>query len=167
MSDMSSFLKTMLSHDAPPQVQFFKYAFVGAFATAINIVVAEAMAAWVLPCLDANDILVRGLGFPVADVSESVRAARAVGCNIVGFVVANIVCWLLNRAFVFRPGRHHWALELALFFGGSAVAVGVGIGIIYLAIRVCGAQTTWSFVVNVVASVLINYVVRKFYVFKG
>ena len=164
---MIDFIKKMLSHDAPPVVQFLKYAFVGAFATVVNLVVAEACAAWVIPCLGADDILVRSFGFPAAGIEEGVRAARAVGCNLVGFVIANIVCWLLNRAFVFRPGRHHWAVELALFFGGSALAVSVGSGIIYLLIRMCGAQTTWSFVVNVVSSVLINYVVRKFYVFKG
>ena len=155
------------SPDAPPVVQFFKYAFVGAFATAINLAVAEALAAWVIPCLGADDILVTKLGFPTAGVPESVRAARAVGCYLVGFVVANAVCWLLNRMFVFRAGRHHWALELALFFGGSALAVGIGSGVIYLLILMYGAQTSWSFVVNVVISVLVNYVVRKFYVFKG
>ena len=164
---MKAALKKMLSHDAPPVVQFLKYAFVGAFATVINLVVAEACAAWVIPCLGADDVLVTKLGFPTAAVSDSVRALRAMGCNFIGFVIANLVCWALNRMFVFRPGRHHWALELALFFGGSALAVVIGNGIIYLLISIYGAQTTWAFVVNVFASVLINYAVRKFYVFKG
>lgn len=164
---MKHALKKLLSHDAPPLVQFFKYAAIGVVATAINFVVAEVCAAWVVPCLGANDILVQKLGFPQAVVSDSVRAARAVACNMIGFVISNSVCWLLNRSFVFRPGRHHWSVELALFFGGSAFAVGVGSGIIYLLIRIYDAQTTWSFAINVVASVLINYVVRKFYVFKG
>jgi len=160
-------LGKLLSRDAPQAVQFLKYAFVGAFATAINIVVAEALAAWVIPCLGADDILVSKFGFPVAGIPDGARAARAVACNIVGFVAANLACWVLNRAFVFRPGRHHWAVELALFFGGSALAVGIGSGIIYLTILIYGVQTSWAFLVNVVVSVMVNYVVRKFYVFKG
>jgi len=164
---MIDFIKKMLSHDAPPLVQFMKYAAVGVFATMVNLVVAEACAAWLIPCLGADDILVRKFDFPAAGIEESVRAIRAVGCNLIGFVIANVVCWLLNRAFVFRPGRHHWAVELALFFGGSALAIAIGNGIIYLLIRIYGAQTTWAFVINVVASVMINYVVRKFFVFKS
>ncbi len=164
---MLDFIKKMLSHDAPPLVQFLKYASVGVVATIINLAVAEVCAAWLIPCLGADDILVTRFGFPQSAVSESARAIRAVGCNLIGFVIANLVCWILNRLFVFRPGRHHWALELALFFGGSALAIAIGNGIIYLLIRIYGTQTTWAFIINVVASVLINYVVRKFYVFKG
>ncbi len=164
---MLDFIKKMLSHDAPPLVQFAKYAAVGVFATAVNLVVAEVCAAWLIPCLGADDILVREFGFPAAGIEKGARAIRAVGCNIVGFVVANVVCWILNRAFVFRPGRHHWAVELALFFGGSALAIAIGNGVIYLLISIYGAQTTWAFVINVVVSVMINYVVRKFFVFKS
>ena len=164
---MRALVKRMLSYDAPPLVQFVKYAFVGAVTAVINIAVAEVFAAWVMPCLAADDILVRKLGFPMAALSDSARAARAVGCNLIGFAVANVVCWLLDRSFVFRPGRHHWTLELVLFFCGSALAVLVGNAVIYLLIRVNGTQTTWAFLINIVASVLVNYVVRKFFVFKG
>ena len=151
-------------------LQFVKYAIVGVIATIINIVVAELCAAWAWPCLTETDLFVRHfglLGFEPSDVPEAVRAVRAVYCNLVGFAVANFVCWLLNRKFVFTPGRHHWFVEFLLFFAGSALAIGCGSLVIYGLIRFFGFETTWSFVVNVVVSVLVNFVVRKFFVFKS
>ena len=167
MSDYVDLMRKWLSHDAPPLVQFAKYVCVGAVATAVNFVVAEACAATIIPCLSGNDVLVRHLGLTPADVAESVRAMRAIYCNVIGFVVANLLCWLLNRAFVFRPGRHRWPVELALFFGGSAVSVMIGSGVIGVLIWLRGVQTTWAFIANIVTSVLVNYAVRKFVVFKG
>ena len=147
--------------------QILKYGVIGAFATAINIVVAEACAAWVWPCLSSDDIFVKLLGLAQASVPDAVRAERAVACNLVGFFVANVVCWLLNRRFVFTPGRHHWFMEWLYFLAGSGFAILCGSVAIWALVRHCGIQTTYSFVVNVLVSVAVNFVVRKFFVFKG
>lgn len=147
--------------------QIFKYGLIGVLATAINLAVAEFLAAFVWPCLGSDDVLVKYLGFASVDIPDALRANRAVFCNLVGFVIANLVCWLLNRKYVFTPGRHHWLVEYALFMAGSLFAVLCGNALIWLMVRYYGLQTTYSFVVNVFASVLINFVVRKFFVFKG
>ena len=151
--------------------QFVKYGLIGAFATAINFVVAEACAAYVWPCLTANDLLVKWGVFGLTDatylVSDSVRAWRAVGCNLVGFCLANLVCWLLNRKFVFTPGRHNVFAEFAYFFAGSGFAIACGSVAIWALVKFQGLQTTYSFLVNVGVSVAVNFVVRKFVVFKN
>ena len=87
--------------------------------------------------------------------------------NLVGFFVANLVCWLLNRKYVFAPGRHGWLVEYALFLAGSGFAIFCGSAAIWALVRFQGMQTTYSFVVNVMVSVAVNFVVRKFFVFKG
>ena len=87
--------------------------------------------------------------------------------NLVGFFVANVVCWLLNRRFVFKPGRHHWILEWLYFLAGSGFAIACGSVAIWCLVRFCGIETSYSFVVNVLVSVAVNFVVRKFFVFKG
>ena len=150
--------------------QVAKYAFVGVVATAVNFVVAEICAAHVWPCLTADDLLVKWGVFGLSDatfvVSDSVRAVRAVYCNLVGFFFANLVCWLLNRKFVFTPGRHRWFVEYALFLAGSGFAILCGSAAIWAFVKFCGMQTTYSFVINVAVSVAVNFVVRKFFVFK-
>lgn len=147
--------------------QIFKYGLIGVLATLINLVVAEGCAAWAWPCLGADDLFVRHVGFSPVDVPDAVRATRAVFCNLVGFFVANVVCWLLNRRYVFVPGRHHWLMEYALFLAGSGFAILIGSAAIWILVRFNGMQTTYSFVINVLVSVAVNFVVRKFLVFKN
>lgn len=147
--------------------QFVKYGLIGVLATAINFAVAEVCAAYLWPCLGAGDWCVRHCGFPLAEVSDAVRATLAVYCNLVGFFVANGICWVLNRKYVFTPGRHHWLVEYLLFLAGSGVAVLCGSVVIWMLVCFQGLQTTYSFVINIVVSVAVNFVVRKFFVFKG
>ena len=147
--------------------QIAKYGVIGIFATIINVVVAELCAAYVWPCLSPEDPFVKFLGFASASVPDADRASLAVLCNLVGFFVANVVCWLLNRRFVFKPGRHHWILEWLYFLAGSGFAIACGSMAIWCLVRFCGIETSYSFVVNVLVSVAVNFVVRKFFVFKG
>lgn len=147
--------------------QVFKYGIVGAFATAINIAVAAVCAATVWPSLGPDDPVVRLLGIEPAVVSDAVRGARAVACNLAGFLVANVVCWALNRRYVFKPGRYGWLVEYALFLAGSGAAILCGNAAIWLLVRYAGMQTTYSFAINVFISVAVNFIVRKFFVFRG
>lgn len=146
--------------------QVFKYGVIGVLATIVNLVVAEVCAAFIWPCLGTEDLFVKYLGLRAVDISDAARAVLAVYCNLVGFFVANVICWLLNRKYVFTPGRHHWLVEYALFLGGSGFAIACGSAAIWALVRFQGMQTTYSFVVNVLVSVAINFAVRKFFVFK-
>lgn len=147
--------------------QIAKYGVIGVFATIVNVLVAELCAAYVWPCLSPDDPFVKFLGFASASVPDAERASLAVLCNLVGFFVANVICWLLNRRFVFKPGRHHWFLEWMYFLAGSGFAIACGSVAIWCLVRFFGFETTYSFVVNVMVSVAVNFVVRKFFVFKG
>lgn len=148
-------------------LQIVKYGIIGVLATIINLVVAELAAAYVWPCLGPDDLFVKYCGFSSVVIADATRATLAVYCNFVGFFVANFVCWVLNRKFVFEPGRHHWFVEYMLFLAGSGFAILCGSALIWLLVKYQGLQTTYSFVINVVVSVAVNFVVRKFFVFKG
>ena len=147
--------------------QLFKYGVIGAFATVINLAVAGLFASYVWPCLGADDFLVKHCGAPSVAIPDASRAALAALCNFVGFFIANLVCWLLNRKYVFMPGRHRWFVEYALFLAGSGFAILCGTAVIWVLVKFYGVATSYSFVINVAASVAINFIVRKFFVFKG
>ncbi len=83
------------------------------------------------------------------------------------FFVSNTVCYLANRWFVFKPGRHHVVIEFLLFLAVSAVSMAVGTTLMVVLIRRFGMQTTYAFGANILSSLAINYVMRKFFVFKG
>ena len=148
-------------------MQIIKYGMIGVLATIINLAVAELAAAYIWPCLGPDDLFVRYCRFSSVDIADATRATLAVYCNLVGFFVANVICWLLNRKYVFEPGRHGWFVEYMLFLAGSGFAILCGSAAIWALVKYQGMQTTYSFVINVMVSVAVNFVVRKFFVFKG
>ncbi len=161
------FVRKCLSHEAHPFVQFLKYGVVGVMATVVQLVVFYICAATVFKCLTPDDLAVKFLGLPSVEISETARALAALWATAAGFVVANIFCWIMNRLFVFKPGRHVWYIEFLLFFGVSLIAVGVGLGIQTLLIKCFGLQTSFAVFIEILSSLAINFVVRKLFVFKG
>jgi putative flippase GtrA len=156
-----------LSHDAPPLVQFVKYGLAGGFATAIHILTFFLAGFLLFPCVTADDPLVKLFGLAAPVVAEALRARNAVLSNLVAFLVSNTVCYIINRWFVFRPGRHHVVLEFLLFLAVSAISMTVGTTLMGVLIQRFGIQTTYAFGVNILSSLAINYVMRKFFVFQG
>lgn len=156
-----------LSHDAPPLVQFVKYGLAGGVATAAHILTFFLAGFLLFPCVTADDPLVKLCGLAAPAVEEALRARYAVFSNIIAFFVSNTVCYIINRLFVFRPGRHHIVIEFLLFLAVSAVSTLVGTTLMGLLIKHLGMQTTYAFGANILSSLAINYVMRKFFVFKG
>lgn len=155
-----------LSPDAGPLVQFVKYGVVGVLSTGVQTLVFYVLAATVLPCLGPSDWAVRFAHLPAAEISDAVRATRASYATAIGFVVANIFCWLMNRWFVFKPGRYRWYVEFALFFGVAAFATVVALGAMNVLIQCFGLMTTLAVVVEVIVSFFVNFFIRKYLIFK-
>jgi putative flippase GtrA len=171
---MKKFIGKMLSHDAPPIIQFIKYGIVGVASTFIQVLVFYILACTFLKCLTVDDAFIKALsalGFEASnytvDIASYLRAFRAALATGVGFVFANIFCWIFNRLFVFKPGRHHWFIELLLFFAVSLMALGVGLAVQTVLINFAGWTTSSAFILEIISSFIINYVVRKFFIFKG
>ena len=165
-------VRRFLSHDSGPFAQFVKYGAVGVMATCVQFAVFYALAATCLRCLTAEDRAVALLGLPYAvfSGSEPWYASRwflAAVATAVGFTIANVFCWLMNRAFVFRPGKFAWYAEFALFFGAAAGATIVALVVQSLLIRFVGVTTSFAAIVEVVVSFLVNFFTRRFFIFKG
>ncbi|NCA82388.1 MAG: GtrA family protein [Opitutae bacterium] len=156
-----------LSHDAPPFVQFVKYGLAGGIATVAHILMFFLAGFFLFPCVSAEDPLVKLFGLATPAVVEALRARHAVYSNMAAFLVSNTVCYIINRLFVFRPGRHPIAIEFLLFLAVSAVSMLVGTTLMGVLIKQFAMQTTYAFGANILSSLAINYVMRKFFVFKG
>ena len=126
-----------LSHDAPPFVQFVKYGLAGGVATATHILMFFLAGFLLFPCVTADDPLVKLFGLVAPAVEEALRARYAVYSNIIAFFVSNTVCYIINRMFVFKPGRHHVVIEFLLFLAVSAVSMTVGTTLMGLLILLC------------------------------
>ena len=159
--------RRFLSHDSGAFAQFVKYGVIGVLSTCVQMVAFYVLAATALKCLGPDDWAVRFLGLPSVSVGAGVRAFRAAVATAIGFTVANIFCWLMNRLFVFKPGRYRWYVEFSLFFGVAALATVVALGVQSLLIKYAGLMTTLAVIVEVIVSFFFNFFIRKFVIFKG
>lgn len=160
-------LRHYLSHEVSASAQFVKYALVGVLSTLIQVVAFYSLAATVLRCLKADDWAVRLLGLPSADVGDTERALFFFTATALAFLISNLFCWLFNRLFVFTPGRHAWYVELALFVGVSALAMVLAALVGSWLISSFGIMTTLAALTQIVFSFALNYLARRFFIFKG
>jgi putative flippase GtrA len=157
----------ILSRRTGPFWQFVKYGVIGVASTAVQMAVFYVLAATVLSCLTADDWAVRLFGLPWVDIPKDSRAVNFAVATAVGFAVANVFCWLMNRTFVFTPGRYGKLLEFIMFFSAAASAALIAIAFSALLIRLFSMMTSLAAVIEVLVSFAINFAVRKFVIFKG
>jgi len=164
---MKAVLKQFFQRDAHPVVQFIKYGICGGVATLVDMLVFYFLAWKVFQALDNTDIMVRLLGLDVAPIGEALRSRNFVIDSCIAFVFSNLTAYLLNFYWVFQPGRHKRHVEIGLFYLVSVVSIALGTFLGWIMITVFGLSTTFSYVGKMVASLLINFVCRKYIVFKG
>ena len=87
--------------------------------------------------------------------------------NVIAFLIANMVAYVTNVLWVFEAGRHQFIIEVLLFYAVSGIAVFIGTGLMGVLIRKFGMLTTYAFASNIFTAVMINYAVRKFFIFNG
>ena len=164
---MGNLLQQFLRREANPLVQFIKYSLAGGLATAVDITATFLLSWKVIPALTSNDKLVTLLGIAIIPVEESLRARNYfINCTL-AFMVSNLVAYIANVLWVFKPGRHSRRKEIALFYVVSGLSFLVGTGMAWGLIKFLGMTTSYAKIANIFASVMINYAGRKFFIFKG
>ncbi|MBR7180569.1 MAG: GtrA family protein [Kiritimatiellae bacterium] len=168
---MKDFFSKILSRDCGPFWQFVKYGTVGVLSTAVQTVVFYVLASTCLKCLAADDWAVAFLGLPSAEFAEDApwylsRGSLAAAATAIGFTVANVFCYVLNRRYVFTPGKYGVAAEFAMFFSAAALSTVAALALMKIFIDVFGMMTSLAVVAEIVISFLVNFVVRKFFIFK-
>jgi putative flippase GtrA len=157
--------------EAHPSIQFIKYGIAGGLATFTHVAAFFTLSLWVFPAMLADTgldaLLVDWLGLDLPAVAESLRRRNFFINNALAFLLSNLVAYLINFHWVFHPGRHRRHVEIALFLLVSAGSLLVGIQIGLALMRWFEATTTLSQICNIAASVMINFVCRKYLVFKG
>ena len=73
----------------------------------------------------------------------------------------------INNSFVFKPGKLPMWLEFLSFTAVGAFAAFLGTAIQAWLIAGFGVQTSTAFLVCILTSLAFNYVLRKFFIFKG
>lgn len=157
----------ILCERLPWFAQLVKYGTNGVIATYIQTGTFYLLATTCLLCLGPDDVAVKYLGLSAVEVTDGVRAFRFAVATSVGFFLANVVCWLMNRWCVFKPGKFKWYVEFGMFFGASTVATVIALGLSSALIHFAGLMTSLAVFIEIVVSFFVNFFVRKFFIFKG
>lgn len=162
-----SIIDQFTGNEAGNIVQFVKYGISGCIATLTHIIVFHLVAWKMYFALQADDWFVRLLNLPIQELDDTTRSLNSMKGNGVAFLISNLVGYLINIYWVFLPGRFHWVIEIGLFYIVSAVALVIGTSIMGFLIRRFGMLTTYAFGSNIFAALMINYAMRKFFIFTG
>ena len=126
------------------------------------------LVAWkIFFALQPHDWFVKLFDLPIHEVDDTTRSRNSMKGNAIAFLISNMVAYFINIYWVFVPGRHHWIIEISLFYLVSAVAIVVGTALMGYLIRRFGMLTTYAFGSNIFSALMINYAVRKFFIFNG
>lgn len=100
-------------------------------------------------------------------LSDTLRAKHLLVNNTIAFVTTNVFVYWMNVMFVFKRGRHNPWVEFLWF----TVINGVSFGLSQIAgpwlVHRFGITTNLAILTNTLFAVAINFVARKFFVFKG
>jgi putative flippase GtrA len=148
-------------------IQFIKYALAGGVATLTHICIFHIVGWKLFPCLQEKDPAVRLFRLKIQQKDDYHRARNSMIANTIAFLVSNMVAYILNILWVFERGRHHIVVEIFFFYLVSGISVAIGTVLMGFLIKRFGMLTTYAFFSNIISAVMINYAVRKFFIFQG
>ena len=157
----------LFGNEAGNVIQFVKYGISGCIAVAAHILVFHLVAWKMFFALQSNDWFVRLFNLPIREVDDGTRSQNSMLSNVFAFMISNLVAYIINVYWVFVPGRYHWIVEIVLFYLVSGASLVIGTTIMGFLIRRFGMLTTYAFGSNIFTALLINYAMRKFFIFKG
>ena len=150
-----SILARLNTRDTHPLIQFIKYGICGVGSLSLTTAIFVGLSKWgMYPALDSS-------------LPNEVRALDSTYNNLIAFFFGNIFAYVSNSLWVFTPGRHHRVLEFLYFTAVSTVGFTIGLLAGPLLIKMYGISTLVAQLLLIVSSTMVNFICRKFFVFKG
>lgn len=148
--------------------QFVKYVMCGGVSVAVDMTIYLLLAWLVFPCLKPGDPFVQVIeyfGLSIQDIDPDLILRNYWIIKMFCFVAANVTVYFLNIKYVFESGKHRRLYEVILFFGISLAVFLGGTWVGALLIDLANWHITYTYMFILVASVALNYILRKFVVF--
>lgn len=153
-NDWRTILARMNARDTHPLIQFMKYVICGFGAFFFSQIIWLALSLWVWKAIDNS-------------IPQDVRALHSTYNNAIAFFFGNLFAYYTNSKWVFTPGRHGKVVEFVLFTTISSISFVMGLAAGPYLIYRYGISTLLAQLFNQVTSVMVNFICRKFFVFKG
>lgn len=159
-NNLRTILARIRERNVPALMQFVVYGICGGLATVVFLGTVITLSMTIVPAYEGMTVN----GQPITD---ALRAKDLLINNTIGFLIANVVAYVTNILFVFKTGRHHPVMEFLYFTMVSGVSFAISqVAGPWLVSRF-GVATNVAILTNLVTSMMLNFVARKFFVFKG
>jgi putative flippase GtrA len=164
---MSDILHTIRGRSRNPLIQFIRYGIGGTLAGLTDALLFTLLAWKFFPALKDDEFIVRLFQIDIPDLSPAQRSLNFTVCKTIAFLFSNMVAYVINIYWVFESGRHSRRKEIGLFYLVSIVSFVVGTGLGAALVYHFRFTAANAYIANVVAAVSINFVCRKYLIFKN
>jgi putative flippase GtrA len=158
-NDLRTVWHALISRDAHPLLQFIKYGCCGVVAAITHNGILTVLSLTIFPA--GQGMIVDG---QVLD--EALRAKNLIINNALAWPFGTLMAYWLNILFVFTPGRHGKMAELAMFWIASAIGFFPGGFVAHWLASSFHLPSLIAQLGFVVTSVMVNFLCRKFIIFK-
>lgn len=159
-NDIKTIFTRIRERRVPPFMQFLTYAMCGVMATVVHTGMVTILSLFVFPAM--KNMVVDGV---VLD--EALRKHNLLLNNTIAFPFGCVVAYFTNILFVFTPGRHSKLKELVMFFGVAACGFFPGLWIIDFLVGRFAVPSSLAQCAFIFTSFIVNFLMRKFVIFKG
>lgn len=157
---LSTVLSRIRAREVPWLIQFCVYAACGVLSTLFFVAQVVLLSKYFIPAFDGMEIDGKVL-------TPELRARNLLINNSIAFVSTNLFTYAINVLFVFKRGRHHLVVEFFYFTGVSLASFALSQIAGPLLVSELNLPTWAAISTNTIASMLINFAARKFFVFQS
>ena len=181
-NDLKTIFARIKTRDVPGLIQFALYTFCGGIATVSFLGIVVVLSKTLIPAYENTFVAGESLKFfgydlcwlkPAKDavnalaINDGIRAQNLLVNNCIAFLITNVIAYVTNVLIVFKSGRHHPVIEFLMFTLISSISFGLSQVAGPFLVQKFGWPTNMAILSNVVASMLLNFAGRKFFVFKA
>lgn len=157
-------LKQTFSHirqrNVPWLLQLTIYGFCGVLATVVSVGQIVILSKTIIPAYEG--MIVNG-----QVIDDALRARNLLINNTIAFLTTNVFVYFINILLVFKQGRHHPLLEFLFFTLINAISFIISQIAGPWLVHQFGIATNIAIFSNTFFSAIVNFLARKFFVFKG
>lgn len=146
--------------ELPWLMQFGIYAFCGGLATVVSVAQVVFLSKYIIPAYEG--MIVDGVL-----MTDELRAHNLLINNSIAFLTTNVFVYFMNVLLVFKRGRHGPWTEFFYFTLVNAFSFAISQIAGPWLIHQFGIPTNVAIFTNAFVAALVNFVARKFFIFKG
>lgn len=158
-NDWRTIRDAFLNREAHPFLQFVKYGLAGVVAALAHNGLVLALTLTILPAT-------KGMVIDGQVLDEALRNRHLLWANTLAWPLGTVVAYVMNTAFVFTPGRHSKLVEAGLFALVGAIGFFPGLLVVDWLAGHLGLASTVAQLGFILTSVAVNFLCRKFLIFK-